>query len=251
MHRLSNLAIATKLALVFASLILIVAAVGISTYVNLGFIEQNSNWTARTYQVLETAEAVMASMVNQETGVRGYLVAEDPKFLEPYRAGRQAYDSDLARLKQLTADNARQQERLEALNRSAMTWRDEVAEREIALMAAPETRQQARSMEANGAGKSAMDALRAQVAEEVSGIVTGIASAVEEQGAATAEIARNVQQTATSTQQVTSNIATVSQAAGSTGAAAGQVLGAARNLSHQGGQLTGEVNGFVAGMRAA
>jgi len=87
--------------------------------------------------------------------------------------------------------------------------------------------------------------------EQVSAITTTIASAVEEQGAATAEIARNVQQTAASTREVTTNIAGVSQSANETGAAAGQVLDAARNLSHQAEHLTSEVGTFVAAVRAA
>jgi methyl-accepting chemotaxis protein len=87
--------------------------------------------------------------------------------------------------------------------------------------------------------------------DEVSAIATAIASAVEEQGAATAEIARNVQQAAASTQDVTSNIAGVSHAADGTGDAAGQLLGAAGNLSQQAVQLTNSVTNFVAGVRAA
>jgi len=87
--------------------------------------------------------------------------------------------------------------------------------------------------------------------DEVSAIAANIAAAVEEQGAATAEIARNVQQTAASTQAVTVTIAGVSQAANDTGAAAGEVLGSASGLSQQAGELTTEVNSFVAGIRAA
>jgi methyl-accepting chemotaxis protein len=74
---------------------------------------------------------------------------------------------------------------------------------------------------------------------------------VEQQGAATAEIARNVQQTAASTQEVTVTISGVSQAANQTGVAAGDVLSAASGLSQRAEQLTKEVNGFVAGIRAA
>src|SRR6185437_13640557 len=92
MNRLTNLAISAKLALAFAAVILVVVAVGIGTYVKLGFLEQTSGWTNHTYQVLETADAVMASMVDQETGVRGYLVSGDNKFLEPYRNGRANYE---------------------------------------------------------------------------------------------------------------------------------------------------------------
>ena len=44
MNRLTNLAISANLALTFAIMILVVAAVGIGTFVKLGFIEQSSNW---------------------------------------------------------------------------------------------------------------------------------------------------------------------------------------------------------------
>lgn len=74
---------------------------------------------------------------------------------------------------------------------------------------------------------------------------------MEQQGAATAEIARSVQRTSVSTREVTTNIAGVGEAMGSTGAAAEQVLSAAAALSQQAKRLTGEVNNFVAGVRAA
>jgi methyl-accepting chemotaxis protein len=103
------------------------------------------------------------------------------------------------------------------------------------------------------ATQEAVAAIRgiASTIEEVNKIATSIASAVEEQGAATAEIARNVQQASAATQEVTTNIAGVSLAAGNTGAAAAQVLSAAGGLSKQAEQLTAEVQGFVAGVRAA
>jgi methyl-accepting chemotaxis protein len=103
------------------------------------------------------------------------------------------------------------------------------------------------------ATREAVEAIRgiATTIEEVSAIATNIASAVEEQGAATSEIARNVQQTTQAAQKVTVSIGGVSQAAGETGTAAGQVLIAASDVSKQAEQLSGEVNSFVAGVRAA
>jgi methyl-accepting chemotaxis protein len=50
---------------------------------------------------------------------------------------------------------------------------------------------------------------------------------------------------------VSRNIGAVSRNANDTGAAASQVLAAAGELSRQSEQLTGEVKGFVAGVRAA
>jgi methyl-accepting chemotaxis protein len=103
------------------------------------------------------------------------------------------------------------------------------------------------------ATKEAVEAIQGITAtiEEVSAIATTIGSAIEEQGAATAEIARNVTQTAQATQEVTTNIGGVSAAATETGGAAGHVLTAASNLSKQAEQLSGEVNIFLAGVRAA
>jgi methyl-accepting chemotaxis protein len=50
---------------------------------------------------------------------------------------------------------------------------------------------------------------------------------------------------------VTTNIASVSQAATETGSAAARVLGAAQDLSREAERLTGEVDHFVADIRAA
>jgi methyl-accepting chemotaxis protein len=91
----------------------------------------------------------------------------------------------------------------------------------------------------------------AKTIEEINQIATAIAAAVEQQGSATQEITRNVMQAAQGTREVTSNITSVKDAATSTGAAASQVLSAAGDLSRQSEQLTGEVNGFLAGLKAA
>ncbi len=62
---------------------------------------------------------------------------------------------------------------------------------------------------------------------------------------------RNVSQASTGTAEVTSNIAGVARACEETGAAAGQVLGAASELSRQSEQLSAEVSRFLATVRAA
>lgn len=86
---------------------------------------------------------------------------------------------------------------------------------------------------------------------EMSQISVGIAAAMEEQGAATAEIARNVQEAARGTEQVTGNIGDVRQGAGETGAAAAQVLGAAQELARHSNSLGDEVTTFLSGVKAA
>ncbi|MDR3519034.1 MAG: methyl-accepting chemotaxis protein [Azospirillaceae bacterium] len=82
-------------------------------------------------------------------------------------------------------------------------------------------------------------------------ITLTIAGAVEEQSAATNEIARNVQQAAAGTQEVSSTIARVTEAAAETGTAAHNVLDAANDLTSQSDTLRREVETFLDGIRAA
>jgi methyl-accepting chemotaxis protein len=85
----------------------------------------------------------------------------------------------------------------------------------------------------------------------ISEISTTIASAVEEQGAATQEISRNVQQAAQGTQQVASNITDVQRGASETGSASSQVLVSAQMLSNDSARLKTEVEKFLTTVRAA
>jgi methyl-accepting chemotaxis protein len=85
----------------------------------------------------------------------------------------------------------------------------------------------------------------------MSEISATIASAVEEQGAATQEISRSVQQAAHGTQQVSSNITDVQRGATETGTASGEVLASARSLSTDSDRLKREVGKFLESMRAA
>ena len=85
----------------------------------------------------------------------------------------------------------------------------------------------------------------------ISEIATTIASAVEEQGAATQEITRNVQRASAGTTKVASNISEVRGGAAKTGVASADVLSAATSLSDQSNRLKTEVEKFLTTVRAA
>lgn len=78
-----------------------------------------------------------------------------------------------------------------------------------------------------------------------------IAAAVEEQGAATQEIARNVQQASQGTAEVSSNITGVTRAAEESSSASTQVITSASDLTQQSQQLRLQVDQFLANVRAA
>ena len=90
-----------------------------------------------------------------------------------------------------------------------------------------------------------------QTIGRINEIATTVASAIEEQGAATREIAANVQQANTGTQVVSSNVAEVTRAASETGQAAGDVLSAADALAEEAHTLQSEVSSFLEKVRAA
>jgi methyl-accepting chemotaxis protein len=74
---------------------------------------------------------------------------------------------------------------------------------------------------------------------------------MEQQESATREIAHNVLQAARGTEAVTDNIGSVKNASTEAGAAAHEVLAAADDVSHHVADLSQEVDGFLAGVKAA
>jgi methyl-accepting chemotaxis protein len=90
-----------------------------------------------------------------------------------------------------------------------------------------------------------------QTINKVNTISTSIATAVEQQGSATEEIARSAAQAAQGTTEMSSNIVSVSDAAKQTGNAASEMLSAAKGLSADGEALKMQVASFLKEVRAA
>ncbi|SHO67330.1 Methyl-accepting chemotaxis protein (MCP) signalling domain-containing protein, partial [Pseudoxanthobacter soli DSM 19599] len=108
----------------------------------------------------------------------------------------------------------------------------------------------ARIQASTGESVEAMAAINRRI-DDINGVTTLIAAAVEQQMATTAEIAGNVQQAAIGTRQVTHNIEGVATAADESGAAAAEVLASAGELSRQSERLSHEVATFLSTIRAA
>ena len=104
-----------------------------------------------------------------------------------------------------------------------------------------------------GSTQEAVDTIKGigQIIDKMSEIATTVAAAVEEQGAATAEIARNIQQAASGTQNVSNNIVGVSNAANQTGETASDVLQSSDGLAAESEALSNEVGRFLARIKAA
>ncbi len=90
-----------------------------------------------------------------------------------------------------------------------------------------------------------------RVIARVHEIAVSVSAAVEEQHAATSEIARNVSQAAQGTQRVTDEMAQMQQAANGAGAGAAQMRSSAGELADRAGMLGRQVDGFLRDVRAS
>jgi methyl-accepting chemotaxis protein len=138
-------------------------------YINFSKLSQANGWNVHTYEVLQGQEAILGSLVNMETGARGFALTGDAGSLEPYNAGRSAFDQALERTRKLTADNAAQQARLQAVKELEQQWQ------KAEIVPVLELRRSVASgaakvdavvvFEQAGHGKQMMDAMRVKLRE--------------------------------------------------------------------------------------
>jgi C4-dicarboxylate-specific signal transduction histidine kinase len=153
----------------FAAVVAVIAVSSAIVYSRLHVIEWANDWRVHTTDVLDTLHAASEAMLDQETGVRGYFITGQERFLERYHEGSDSFTAAIGKARDLTSDNPAQQMRLDELNELAGKWRSEVAQRVIALIATPGAREEARAVVTSTAGRAAMDRVRAKV-DEIAGV---------------------------------------------------------------------------------
>jgi methyl-accepting chemotaxis protein len=162
---LNNLSFRNKTMFGFAGVIVVMFSLGAAMLAMIGEARDGVRWTKHTYNVIGQLNSIVAAMVDQETGLRGYLLAGDEQFLEPFDAGKAAFDEATEIVANVTTDNPRAQELIAQIKNEGLLWRAQHADAAIALMQDPATVEQAQNLEISGAGKAQMDAIRALVAD--------------------------------------------------------------------------------------
>ncbi|MCD0419740.1 CHASE3 domain-containing protein [Rubrivivax sp. JA1024] len=159
---LLNLKTSYKLAGIFFLIAFVSLAANGLIVRNLATLAYNNEMTTHTYKVVDNAKGIVAAMVDAETGLRGYLISGEDKFLDPYRSSDKLFRASWDETKRLTSDNPAQQKRLDQIAASAAEWHKNVAEREIGLMKSRNV-DEARAVASSGIGKKSMDAIRTEV----------------------------------------------------------------------------------------
>ena len=146
--------------------ILIISAV---VYVSVSDMIRAVGWVDHTHKVIAEGKAIGASMVDMETGMRGFLVAGKEEFLEPYINGQRSFDETVGKLKQTVSDNPTQVSRLESVEALERDWLSKAAQaqidvrREVAKGEA--ATREFRRLSSRTVGKEKFDGLRAALAE--------------------------------------------------------------------------------------
>lgn len=135
-------------------LVLIVASL-------LGLTDSRRELVDRIDPAVVAARDLQAAVIDQETGMRGFVLVPDRAFLDPYLAGRSAETDSLARLHQLLDDEPRLSSLAAESEAAVARWRREVAEPTIAGVERGDT--SVTTDEVQEAGRARFEELRADL----------------------------------------------------------------------------------------
>ena len=164
-----NLNIGKRLYAGFAAVVVCFIVLLLLANQNFSKLGQSNGWNVHTYEVLIEADGLLESLINIETGERGFALTGNEASLEPYKAGLESFGKHWEKAKSLTADNPAQQTRLQSINEFKQQWVKDALEPVLALRraanASPEKIAEVVSFEQAGKGKQAMDGMRAKLSE--------------------------------------------------------------------------------------
>lgn len=111
---------------------LIILVVLLGALVGARVIADTNTVTDRLVEQTQPASAeayrLQSALVNQETGLRGYAIAADPQFLEPYTEGRREQARATARLRELLAGRSDLLADLDSIEQLSQQWRTDYAD---------------------------------------------------------------------------------------------------------------------------
>lgn len=100
-------------------LLLLISAV--ASYISITNLLNSAELVNHTNEVQKKVERVIASLVDAETGQRGYLITGQPEFLDPFNGAMERTTLLLNDVKNLTTDNILQQRDCDLLRKQALT----------------------------------------------------------------------------------------------------------------------------------
>ncbi len=104
-----------QLQFVFGASILILIISSYASYYSNSQLIDSSNQVNHTNEVILTVDSMLTTVKDAQGGQRGYIISNDPQFLEPYTGAKEKTIAIVDRLQSLTSDNPTQQENIVTL----------------------------------------------------------------------------------------------------------------------------------------
>jgi CHASE3 domain sensor protein len=99
----------------FAIALLVLGVIGGLAFWSTTQLISTAHWVAHTHQVIANLESLFADLSKAEAGQRGYIITGNEQYLEPYYLATASVNDTVREIRQLTSDNAGQQQRLQKL----------------------------------------------------------------------------------------------------------------------------------------
>lgn len=169
MMKFSDIKIGTKLYIGFGAIVVILVLLIAVAYVNFSRFSEANLRNIQSYEALEQTQGLLESLINIQTGERGFAFTGQESFLDPLNAGKKSFSERLTKIKGLTADSPKQQERLVKLEADQQKWMkvaiDPVLKLRKGVTAGTIQLDSLVMFEQTGRGERAMNEMRAMIAE--------------------------------------------------------------------------------------
>ncbi|WP_295771804.1 response regulator [uncultured Mucilaginibacter sp.] len=99
----------TQVLIGFALSIVLVFIVGIFSFRSINQLQDNQKSVEHSQEIVTTSRNVLQNLIDAETGMRGYVATNKPKFLDPYNAALPRISQNLSKLESLVINDADQQ----------------------------------------------------------------------------------------------------------------------------------------------
>lgn len=147
----------------FGIVFLLMIFLAVFTRLKMNQLVEMTNLVAHTHKVEAALKSLEKSLVDAETGQRGFILTGKEDFLQPYNNSQKEIESTFSQLKLEIEDNPLQVERVRRVENLTRDKLDELAT-SIALKKAGKE-QETRNLILSGQGKQIMDNIRDQVGE--------------------------------------------------------------------------------------
>lgn len=149
----------------FGSVFIIMTTIGVITKLAMNQFKESNDWVDHTYQVIVKLKGLEKSLVDAETGGRGFVITNQENFLEPYIAATGTLDDSFKDIETTIDDNPAQLKRLDQVEQLSEK-RLELIARAISLKRQNKEAELVAFVRA-GEGKEIMDEIRGLIDEMV------------------------------------------------------------------------------------